>query len=73
MKHIIKKVSNFYGANSKEVKTDMQDAIGAAWNDPAGREAQLRLFPEGKPSPEQFIKRVAECIQQQLSDTGIKV
>ena len=37
----------------------MQAAIDAAWASPDGSELRERLFPEGKPSPELFVERVA--------------
>lgn len=46
------------GVSLAEVTKSVQDAIDAAWNDPTAREEQLRLFPEGKPTPIQLIATI---------------
>ena len=50
------------GISVAEVKRNIQEAIDAAWADPAGREAQQELFPEGKPTPEEMIVRLGKRI-----------
>jgi len=47
----------------------IQQAIDAAWNSPDGAELREKLFPEGKPSPELFVQRMAAYGRQRLSDT----
>lgn len=45
----------------------MQQAIDAAWQDPAGAEFRERLFPEGKPTVDLFVERVAIFAQAQAN------
>lgn len=37
----------------------MQEAIDVAWENPDGAELRAQLFPEGKPTPEIFVERLA--------------
>lgn len=64
MKNTIERVAEVYGVVPEVVEAEIQVAIDAAWNDPACREMQQLLFPEGKPSPALFIKRMAEYARQ---------
>lgn len=41
----------------------MQEAIDAAWANPEGAVLRTLLFPQGKPTVEEFIKTVAEYIK----------
>lgn len=47
------------------IRHQMQKALDAAWRNPEGTEARQELFPDGKPTPEQFIKVVAEEIKRE--------
>ena len=62
--NIFQLIAKRHGVTPEHVRAEIQIAIDAAWNDPEGREEQLRIFPEGKPSPELFIARLAEQIEQ---------
>ncbi len=67
MKKIMRQISAAYGSTPTDVKNEIQNAINIAWNDPNGQAELQKLFPEGKPSPEQFIKRTAAQIRMQMS------
>lgn len=41
----------------------MQAAIDAAWQDPTGAEFRERLFPEGRPTVDLFVERVAILVR----------
>ena len=58
----IKKIAAKSGVPAVEVVSDMQIAIDATWNnpDPAARNMQRELFPNGKPSVEEFINVIAK-------------
>lgn len=47
----------------------MQEALDIAWSDPDGAEFRERLFPEGKPSLELFVARVA-VYAHELTNSG---
>ena len=49
-----------------EVKREMQIVIDATWNnpDPTARKKQLALFPNGKPSIEEFFRVIAKQIKR---------
>ena len=64
---IFQLIAKRHGVTPEHVRAEIQIAIDAAWNDPEGREEQQRLFPEGKPSPELFILRLAERVNQELN------
>lgn len=49
-------------------KREIQKAINAAWANPAGAALREKLFPDGKPTPEQFVQRVSDYARQRLSD-----
>ena len=62
---IFQLIAKQHGVSPKHVRAEIQKAIDAAWNDPQGRAEQQRLFPEGKPSPELFITRLAEQVKKE--------
>ena len=57
----IQKLAEREGVPFEEVEADIQETIDAIWSnqDSEIRERQARLFPEGKPSPAEFIGRMA--------------
>lgn len=55
---VIKQVAREEGREPAEVRQDMQAAIDAAWENQAGAELQLQLFPAGKPTVEEFLIRI---------------
>lgn len=54
------------GVSVETVKKKIQEAIDAAWANPAGREAQQRLFPDGKPTPEEMVIRLGKLVKGEL-------
>ena len=63
---IFEKISAQNGVPVHEVMSEMQNLIDATWDnpDPAAREKQLELFPNGKPPIEEFIRVVAKQVKQ---------
>ena len=64
--NVIKKVANAHGVSEKEVREEMLMAIRAGREnlDPNVQAMWNRLFPDGKePTPEEFIKVIAEILQ----------
>ena len=57
----IRKMALMEGVDEAAARRELQAAIDEAWNNPAGRAAQQRIFPEGKPSVEEFIFRVSQA------------
>lgn len=66
MKNILEQVAEQNGTNVENVRSEIQACIDAAWADPAGREMQQLLFPDGKPTPEEFIVTVAAQARHNL-------
>ena len=50
-----------------EQREAMQEALDIAWSDPDCAEFRERLFPEGKPSLETFVARVAAYAKEQAN------
>ena len=50
------------GVSKKEFMDEIQHAIDVAWNNPECAENRAVLFPDGKPEPEAFLRRLAEII-----------
>ena len=73
MKTIIEQISEIHSSTPREVNKEILNAIDIVWNDPAGKGELQKLFPEGKPSPEQFIKRTAAQIRKQMPDICSKM
>ena len=63
---LFKKIADHHGVSVDEVVRDMQDTIDATWDtlDPVAKERQQELFPNGKPSIEEFIRVIAKQVQQ---------
>ena len=65
MTDIIKHTASRFGQSEEHVLQEIQAAIDAAWlsEDPAVQILQQHFFPEGKPSPGEFIFTVASRVQ----------
>ena len=63
---IFEQIAAQHGVSVTEVIREIQIAVDAAWNnpDPAIRAKQRQLFPNGKPSVEEFIRVMAEQAQK---------
>lgn len=51
-----------HGVSEQQVREEMQKALDAAWNttDEAALKRQRELFPDGKPSLEDFIRKISQ-------------
>ena len=54
----IQKVADREGKCYSEIEAAIQEAINLAWAEPTAREYQNAMFPEGKPSPAEFVGRI---------------
>ena len=63
---LLKKIAAKHGVSVGDVVREMQDIIDATWDnpDPAAKKKQRELFPNGKPSIEEFIRAVTKHIKQ---------
>ncbi len=62
MRHnVFRVIAKQYGTTPKEVYREIQAAIDEAWDtdDLAVMKQQRELFPNGKPTPEQFLLTLA--------------
>lgn len=68
-KAVIRRTAQHYDMPTAEVRAEIQKCLDDAWNtdDPAVKQAQEKLFPEGKPTMEEFICRVAAAIKREQS------
>ena len=62
---VIRRVAQRHGLSTDDVRREMQAALdeARATADPAAKQRQQELFPDGWPSLEQFIARVAAELQ----------
>lgn len=61
-KRAVKKTARNYGVPEQYVREEMQKALDAAWNttDEEALRRQRELFPNGKPSLDEFIRKVSQ-------------
>lgn len=61
---VIKKTAKNNGVSEQHVREEMQKALDAAWNttDEAAMKRQKELFPNGKPTLEEFIQKVSRMV-----------
>ena len=50
------------GVSREEFLREIRQTIDATWNNSNGAEARNTLFPDGKPSPELFLERIAQIV-----------
>ncbi len=64
---VIRRTAGHFGQSEQQIRKDMQEALDAAWgtDDPAAKELQGKLFPDGKPTLEQFIVTLGRHIKEQ--------
>lgn len=57
----IRKVAEHHGKSEKVVRRELEQIIDATWasSDPEAKLMQSRLFPKGKPTPEEFVAVIA--------------
>jgi len=57
---IIRQIARENHVRPEDVLRDMQQAIDAAYADPAVRDVWKVMYPKGKPTPQEFIRSMAE-------------
>ena len=65
-KTAIQDTAAHFGETPEQVRAGMQEAIAAAWasDDPAAKALQAELFPDGCPSPEEFIVKISSYVKR---------
>jgi len=65
-KSIIDAVGSYNGITSNEIKAEINNIINYAWlsEDPKIKAHHNKLFPAGKPTPEEFIQTLAILLKQ---------
>ena len=68
IKNLIERVAAELCTSKDEVRQEIQAAIDAAWDNPyeAIRERHQVLFPDGRPSVEDFIRKIIEQMELQV-------
>lgn len=63
---IYKKVSREADKPIEKVQAEMQKALDLTWenDDPEAKEYREKMFPDGKPSLEIFLKKLAEIAKE---------
>ncbi len=58
------------GITPAEIRKELQEGIDLAWasTDPIIQANHLRLFPQGKPSVEAFLLKLAKDLKNELSE-----
>ena len=61
---VIKKTAKNNGVSEQHVRQEMQKALDAAWNttDEAAMKRQKELFPNGKPTLDEFVGKISQII-----------
>ena len=61
----IRKTASRYDTSENDVRHEMQTALDEAWNtkDPDAKRRQNALFPDGKPSLEEFLSKITSLIK----------
>lgn len=64
-KAAIRRTADHFGETPEDVRREIQASIDVAWDtdDLAAMKLQRELFPDGKPTPEQFIAIVAKHLK----------
>ena len=63
---VFEQIAAQHGISVEEVVREIQAAVDAAWGnpDPAIRARQQQLFPNGKPTVEEFIRTMAKQVER---------
>ena len=66
LNRIYKKVSGEAGEPIEKVQAEMQKALNLTWenDDPEAKEYRNKIFPNGKPSLENFLEKLAEIARE---------
>ena len=62
-KKVLKSIAAEEGKTLAQIEAAIQDSIDIAWNSPEFHDIQMQYFPNGKPSPEEFIAVVAKQVK----------
>ena len=62
-KKALKSIAEQEGKTLAQIEAAIQDSIDIAWNSPEFHDIQMQYFPNGKPSPEEFIAVVARYVK----------
>ena len=60
----MKRAAKDYGVSKKKFMDEIQHTIDVTWSNPEGAENRARLFPNGKPTPELFLQRIAQIVDE---------
>lgn len=52
-------------------KKEIKKAIELAWDNPQGKDLRDKLFPNGKPSTDEFIRVVSEYAKTKLKENVV--
>lgn len=64
IKQGVKRAAKEHGVSQKDFLAEIQQTIDATWNNPTGAENRAKLFPDGKPTPELFLQRIAQIVDE---------
>lgn len=63
-KKALKQTAKMHNVSEQYVRNEIQKTLDAAWstNDEAALKRQQELFPNGKPTLEEFIKKISQMV-----------
>lgn len=59
---IYEEIARKNNVSPNEVYNEIQLAIDVAWNSDTSKEFRKMIFPNGKPTPEEFIEIIAKLV-----------
>lgn len=62
-KNALKSIAAREGKTLAQIEAAIQDSIDIAWEKPEFHAIQTQYFPNGKPSPEEFISVMARYVK----------
>ena len=62
-KSALRSIAEKEGKSLAEIEAAIQESIDAAWENPECRALQNLYFPNGKPTPEEFITVMARYVK----------
>ena len=62
-KNALRSIAEKEGKTLTEIEASIREAIDLAWENPDGHDLQQKLFPNGKPTPEEFIAGMARYVK----------
>lgn len=70
---LLSSIASRHGVSEDEVRQSLQNVIETAWSHPWTREKQQELFPEGKPSLETFLQKMANETEKEAQNEQLKL